>query len=229
MVQSWNSSGVKGFLKIIFSRQEKRKLLPLLSFASVADIPFASLKKCGVKAVIFDKDNTLTPPYSFVMDKAIENSVRECQKLFGYDRVVIFSNSAGSEDDKGYLHAEAIEEELGIRVIRHRQKKPDGLLETVALWPGVSTGEVMMVGDRYLTDIYGGNIYGMLTVCVGIFTEQNDNRGAIIGRRVERFLLKLFSCLRVKPLPHPIVAKYLESVYSIVCYKHLTHLWGKNR
>ena len=97
----------------------------------------------------------------------------------------------------------------------------------------------MMVGDRYLTDIYGGNIYGMLTVCVGIFTEQNDNRGAIIvlahgrmneqGRRVERFLLKLFSCLRVKPLPHPIVAKYLESVYSIVCYKHLTHLWGKNR
>lgn len=88
--------------------------------------------------------------------------------------------SLGSEDDKGYLHAEAIEEELGIRVIRHRQKKPDGLLETVALWPGVSTGEVMMVGDRYLTDIYGGNIYGMLTVCVGIFTEQNDNRGAII-------------------------------------------------
>ena len=38
----------------------------------------------------------------------------------------------------------------------------------------------MMDGDRYLTDIYGGNIYGMLTVCVGIFTEQNDNRGAII-------------------------------------------------
>lgn len=149
-----------------------------------------SLKKCGVKAVIFDKDNTLTPPYSFVMNKNIDSAVRECQKLFGYDKVVIFSNSAGlvlnlkfhvgSDDDKGYLHAEAIEEELGIRVIRHKQKKPDGLLETVSLWPGVSAREVMMVGDRYLTDIYGGNLYGMLTVCVGIFTEENDNKGAIL-------------------------------------------------
>ena len=143
-----------------------------------------------MKAVIFDKDNTLTPPYSFVMNKNIDSAVRECQKLFGYDKVVIFSNSAGlvlnlkfhvgSDDDKGYLHAEAIEEELGIRVIRHKQKKPDGLLETVSLWPGVSAREVMMVGDRYLTDIYGGNLYGMLTVCVGIFTEENDNKGAIL-------------------------------------------------
>ena len=149
-----------------------------------------SLKKCGVKAVIFDKDNTLTPPYSFVMNKNIDSTVRECQKLFGYDKVVIFSNSAGrnlnfkshagSDDDKGYLHAEAIEEELGIRVIRHKQKKPDGLLETVSLWADVSAHEVMMVGDRYLTDIYGGNLYGMLTVCVGIFTEENDNKGAIL-------------------------------------------------
>ena len=36
-----------------------------------------------------------------------------------------------------------------------------------------------MVGDRYLTDIYGGNVYGLLTVCVRIITEVNDNWGAI--------------------------------------------------
>lgn len=49
----------------------------------------------GIKAIIFDKDNTLTPPYSFTMENRIENTVRQCQKLFGYDKVVIFSNSAG--------------------------------------------------------------------------------------------------------------------------------------
>ena len=48
-----------------------------------------------IKAVIFDKDNTLTPPYSFTMENKIENAVRQCQQLFGYDKVVIFSNSAG--------------------------------------------------------------------------------------------------------------------------------------
>ena len=30
-----------------------------------------------------------------------------------------------------------------------------------------------MVGDRYLTDIYGGNVCGLLTVCVRIITEVN--------------------------------------------------------
>ena len=54
------------------------------------------LKQCGIKAVIFDKDNTLTAPYSFTMEPRIERTVRECQKLFGYDHVVIFSNSAGT-------------------------------------------------------------------------------------------------------------------------------------
>lgn len=53
------------------------------------------LKECGIKAVIFDKDNTLTPPYSFAMDHRTESTVRLCQDLFGYDHVVIFSNSAG--------------------------------------------------------------------------------------------------------------------------------------
>lgn len=86
----------------------------------------------------------------------------------------------GSDDDKGYLHAEAIEEELNIRVIRHKHKKPDGLLEAISLWDSIKSDEVMMVGDRYLTDIYGGNLIGMFTVCVNIFTEVNDNKGAIL-------------------------------------------------
>lgn len=223
---------MKGFLRILFRRRERRKLLPSLSFPSVATIPFArfsyptlfsnSLKQCGVKAVIFDKDNTLTPPYSFSMNENTERAVRNCQQLFGYDRVVIFSNSAGgryggdsqtgSEDDRGYLHAEAIEEEIGVKVIRHRQKKPEGLMEAICAWDAVQPSEVMMVGDRYLTDIYGGNLLGMLTVAVDIFTEVNDNKGAILGRRVERVLLKLCSCMQDRPLFQPIAAKYMESV-----------------
>lgn len=93
--------------------------------------------------------------------------------------IIVSPYSIGSEDDQGYLHAEAIEEELDIRVIRHKQKKPDGLLEAISSWDSIESGEVMMVGDRYLTDIYGGNQIGMFTVCVDIFTEVNDNKGAI--------------------------------------------------
>ena len=86
----------------------------------------------------------------------------------------------GSDDDRDYLHAKSIEEELDISVIRHKHKKPDGLLEAISLWDSIEASEVRMVGDRYLTDIYGGNQIGMFTVCVDIFTEKNDNKGAIL-------------------------------------------------
>lgn len=106
---------------------------------------------------------------------------------------------------------------MRIKVIRHKQKKPEGLLEAVCMWDSVQPNEVMMVGDRYLTDIYGGNLLGMLTVVVDIFTEVNDNKGAIFGRRVEKVLLKLCSCMNDKPLYHPIASKYLESAMLSVC------------
>lgn len=106
---------------------------------------------------------------------------------------------------------------MHIKVIRHKQKKPEGLLEAVCMWDSVQPNEVMMVGDRYLTDIYGGNLLGMLTVVVDIFTEVNDNKGAIFGRRVEKVLLKLCSCMNDKPLYHPIASKYLESAVLSVC------------
>lgn len=67
-------------------------------------------------------------------------------------------------------------------MIRHKHKKPDGLLEAISLWDSIEVNEVMMVGDRYLTDIYGGNLINMFTVCVDIFTEVNDNKGAIFVR-----------------------------------------------
>lgn len=157
------------------------------------------LKECGIKAVIFDKDNTLTPPYSFAMDHRTESTVRLCQDLFGYDMlsfsqilqvyIVIGGDGQGSDDDKDHLQADAIESELKINVIRHHKKKPDGLLETISLWPSIKEEEVMMVGDRYLTDIYGGNVYGLLTVCVRIITRSMIIGGAIFVTDSELDLL----------------------------------------
>lgn len=45
----------------------------------------------------------------------------ECKRVFG-DRVVIFSNSAGSNDDPEFEKAQEIEEQLQIAVLKHNQK-----------------------------------------------------------------------------------------------------------
>lgn len=41
--------------------------------------------------------------------------------MFG-DRVLIFSNSAGSSDDDGFVKAREIEEQLDIAVLKHSTK-----------------------------------------------------------------------------------------------------------
>lgn len=175
---SIQASGIVSFFRVLFVRKEQRRLLPHLKKHRVTEIPFRDLHGCGIRAVIFDKDNTLTKPYVLAFPADIEATVRECQDLFGKERVVIFSNSVGSSDDRGALEAEAIQRELGIDVVRHEQKKPRGFSEVANMWPDLNPESILVVGDRFLTDIYGGNLFGMCTAHVDIITEQGDNLGA---------------------------------------------------
>lgn len=51
----------------------------------------------------------------------VQQSLDECRRVFG-DRVVIFSNSAGSRDDHGFVQAAEIEAQLRIAVLQHNEK-----------------------------------------------------------------------------------------------------------
>lgn len=51
----------------------------------------------------------------------LQGSLDECKRVFG-DRVVVFSNSAGSNDDPGFMEAAQIEAGLSVAVLRHNQK-----------------------------------------------------------------------------------------------------------
>lgn len=59
-----------------------------------------------------------------------------------------------------------MESALGIAVLRHKDKKPAGGPEDLESHFGCSVSELVMVGDRYLTDVVFGNRLGMLTVRV---------------------------------------------------------------
>lgn len=108
--------------------------------------------------------------------------------------MAILSNSAGTADDPGFIDGKEIEEALGIAVIKHNEKKPGGLEETMAHFPNVDDpSQLCMVGDRLLTDVVFGNLHGMLTVhilplCSG---EENkkDNKVAKVIRTVENKIM----------------------------------------
>ncbi|KDO26195.1 HAD superfamily phosphatase [Saprolegnia parasitica CBS 223.65] len=171
MVKGLNLTGVTQFVSAVL--KSPKLLVPHLSVKDINDIPFAKLHALGFKGVVFDKDNTLTVPYKREIVPRVQDAVNDCQSVFGYDRVLIFSNSAGSSDDApAFTHASETEDSLRMKVLCHGTKKPNGI-EALTSELQVAPHELVMVGDRYSTDVLFGNSNGMLT----IRTEQLDKSG----------------------------------------------------
>ena len=83
-------------------------------------------------------------------------------------RVAVLSNSAGTPDDPGHLSADRLERALGLPVLRRPEKKPGGFDSVHSHFgDGVDPATLVMVGDRYLTDVVFGNLHGMLCVRCG--------------------------------------------------------------
>ncbi|KAL3940356.1 MAG: hypothetical protein SGARI_000996 [Bacillariaceae sp.] len=187
MVQSLNTKALVTLASVI---RHPSLMVPHVSVDNVSELNYAALKeRAGIKAVVFDKDNTLTAPYANVIHPAASEGLEMAKRVFGAENVAIMSNSAGTLDDPDYEDAKGIESALGIAVIRHDEKKPGGLNEVLSHFKIEDPAALCMVGDRLLTDIVFGNLYGMLTVhtlplCRGA-DNAADNKPSKLIRSVE--------------------------------------------
>lgn len=197
MVQSLNTKAIWTLASVI---RHPSLLVPTLSVSNVSDINFEALLQMGIQAIIFDKDHTLTLPYATALHPSVQSGMEQCRSVFGRDKMAILSNSAGTNDDPDYADAMAVEDALQLNVIRHQEKKPGGLQEVLDHFQMDDASKLCMVGDRVLTDVVFGNLYGMLTIHVLPFDEPNrDNVMARIIRPVENTVL--YSRLGAKYLP----------------------------
>lgn len=132
----------------VFAR-DNHLVIPHVFVPDIRHINWAELKSRGFNGVVFDKDNTLTVPYSLSLWPPLRSSVEECKSHFG-NNVAVFSNSAGNswffpfkfslfffnrnaisifffiwwilglyEYDIDDKKASALENAIGIKVIRH--------------------------------------------------------------------------------------------------------------
>ena len=181
MGQSLNFSAIRFYCRAAFRTQPNFK--PKLIVSDIRCIPFQDLKYKGYSAIAFDKDNTLTAPYSNHLHPQFKEKWEECKKIFGKERMVIVSNSAGSEDD--YHQASQIESTLGVPVLRHSsgKKKPEGGEDLINHFHMNSGEKIVFVGDRILTDIVYANSIGAYSIlCNKIITKQGDNKIASMVR-----------------------------------------------
>lgn len=186
--------------------QNPHLLLPQISLSSVAHLDMKKLRdKYGIKAVIFDKDNTLSLCYVDELHPSCRSAIVSSKEVFGAHAVAILSNSVGSNDDSSYLGAEKTEASMGITVIRHVHKKPGCLQEVLAHFAVTGSAsleprQICMVGDRVLTDVLFANMNGMLSVLVAPICIRTDHPLAAVIRGIERrLILPLIRLLGVRP------------------------------
>ncbi|EFA84421.1 hypothetical protein PPL_02453 [Heterostelium album PN500] len=172
MVQGFNFEAIKSIGKIIGNRS---LLIPHLEFKDVRSIDFQRLKQMGFSAVLFDKDNTLTEPYADVIYEPFREAVDRCRGVFGEQSIAILSNSAGSSDDVDFREATRLESTLGLSVLKHGTKKPNGIEKVKEHFHTDNLQSIVMIGDRYSTDVVFGNLYGMLTIFTKPITSKGDN------------------------------------------------------
>ncbi|XP_073108314.1 phosphatidylglycerophosphate phosphatase 1, chloroplastic/mitochondrial isoform X4 [Elaeis guineensis] len=161
--QRLNSAGVASFASVV--AREPHLALPHIAVPDIRWIDWADLERLGFRGVVFDKDNTLTSPYSLSLWPSLSHSLNLCRSAFP-GKIAIFSNSTGLRQyDPDGSEARALEESIGgIHVIRHEIKKPAGTAEDIEKYFGCSASLLVMVGDRHFTDVVYGNRHGFLTI-----------------------------------------------------------------
>ena len=148
----------------------------------IQDINYKKLKKLGIKCLVFDLDNTIALIDQHIITDEVKKLLLSLKKDF---QIVIISNNVTSrvKTYAEYLECDFVANALkplsrGYRKIRKKY--------------GFQKQEMCMIGDQLVTDIYGGNRYGMFTILVDPLGNK-DLKITSLNRLIEGKILKKYA------------------------------------
>nr|CAB3474529.1 unnamed protein product [Digitaria exilis] len=212
--QRFNPAGVAAVATVAAS--EPRLALPHVSVHDIRWLDWAELRRAGFRGVVFDKDNTLTAPYAPALWPPLAAAFDQCRAAFPPGALAIYSNSAGLKQyDPDGVDARAIEAAIeGVHVIRHGKcrltvldntKKPGGAAMEIESYFGCSASVLVMVGDRYFTDVVYGNRNGFLTVLTEPLNFAGESYIVKRVRKLEAYIVSYWYKKGHKPVKHPLL------------------------
>nr|XP_009418788.1 PREDICTED: uncharacterized protein LOC103998906 [Musa acuminata subsp. malaccensis] len=210
--QLFNREGAASLLSVAAS--EPRLALPHLSVPDIRWVDWPALHRLGFRGVVFDKDNTLTAPYSLSLWPPLDPSFRLCRSAFTAGSIAVFSNSAGLKQfDPDGEEAKALEKSIGgIHVIRHEVKKPAGTAEDIERYFGCPASLLVMVGDRIFTDVVYGNKHGFLTILTEPLCLSEEPFIVKQVRKLERLLVNSWHQKGFEPPKHALLAEAKQCI-----------------
>lgn len=161
--------------------------IPDIYQKSIYTINYEKLVDRGIKCLLFDLDNTISPVGIKTPSSKTKELFIELKKM--NFRIIIFSNS-------GSKRLEPFKEELQVEVHPHSMKPFKRNFLKIMDKYELKDSEVAIIGDQFLTDIIGGNKVGITTILVNpiglkdfFLTKVNRLREKIIINRLGKKLL----------------------------------------
>jgi phosphatidylglycerophosphatase GEP4 len=151
----------------------------------------------------------LTIPYERHIHSSIANQFNSLITLYGRENIAILSNSVGSKEDIGYKEAIIIEKALGIKVIRHVNKKPEVNEDVLVHFGTKEPSSIAMIGDRILSDCVMGNTHGYFTIYCEPFDTKPENFMVKLTRKVEGHIIPLIA--PSVPIEHVVIDKLKDN------------------
>lgn len=147
----------------------------------VTDIDLDALKRDGIKGLIFDLDSTLIAPKTGQLSPEVQEWLERVRLDF---KVIVVSNNRHQQ------YMQQVSELLQMEVIGKAAKPRRRAFIQAQEALGLQAQELAVIGDRPLTDIWGGQRAGMKTILVKVLKTQKDTRFVSILRRLERVVVR---------------------------------------
>lgn len=152
-------------------------LRPDFNLENIYEIDLGLLKKQGIKAIFFDLDSTIMVSKSGEYHEKTENWLKEVNKDFF---IAVITNNKKCD----YL--EKVRSASDFQIIGNAKKPSTKAMKKLLADINISQNEVVIVGDRPLTDILAGKRLGAKTILVGSINAENEGNATRFVRWLER-------------------------------------------
>lgn len=157
------------------------KYIPDVYQKSIYNINYEKLYLQGIKCLLFDLDNTISPAKEKVLCNKTKKLFDSLKKDF---KIILFSNNFEKRVKEFSQFYDVEFEYLSLKPLSHKYKK-------VLRLNNYKPSKVAAIGDQIVTDIYGGNKAGIMTILVDPIS-QIDEKETFINRKIEKMIFKKF-------------------------------------
>jgi len=155
------------------------KLVPRQQIATIYELVLTELWERGIRGIITDLDNTLVSAKTPLATPELIKWLDELQRL-GF-KVVVLSNN-------GEARVSKFAAPLGIPFVYGARKPQHAAFRRALAILELEPEQVVVLGDQLLTDVLGGNRFGLYTVLVQPIAVAEEGLFTRVNRQIEKLV-----------------------------------------